>query len=37
LEPGAEVEVRVIGSDGGERTLSVKLGTKPLPTAFLQP
>lgn len=37
LEPGAEVEVRVIGSDGGERTLSVKLGTKPLPTAFLRP
>jgi serine protease Do len=37
LRPGDEVEVRVIGSDGQERTLSVTLGTKPLPTEFLQP
>jgi hypothetical protein len=27
----------VIGSNGQERTISVKLGTKPLPTEFLQP
>jgi S1-C subfamily serine protease len=37
LTPGDEVDVRVIGSDGQERTLSVKLGTKPLPAEFLQP
>jgi S1-C subfamily serine protease len=37
LKPGDEVEVRVIGSGGQERTVSVKLGTKPLPTEFLEP
>jgi S1-C subfamily serine protease len=37
LEPGEKVEVRVIGSDGQERTFTVQLGTKPLPTEFLQP
>jgi serine protease Do len=37
LKPGDEVGVQVIGSDGQERTISVKLGTKPLPTEFLQP
>jgi len=37
LKPGDEVEVRVVGSGGQERTVSVKLGTKPLPTEFLEP
>jgi S1-C subfamily serine protease len=37
LRPGDEVDVRVIGSDGQERTVSVSLGTKPLPTEFLEP
>jgi S1-C subfamily serine protease len=37
LKPGDQVEVRVIGSGGQERTVSVKLGTKPLPTEFLEP
>jgi serine protease Do len=37
LKPGDAVDVKVIGSDGQERTVSVKLGTKPLPTEFLQP
>jgi serine protease Do len=37
LGPGREVEVRVIDPDGEERTLTVTLGTKPLPTEFLEP
>ena len=37
LRPGEEVEVRVIGTDGDERSESVRLGTKPLPTEFLEP
>ncbi len=37
LSPGDEVDVRVIGPDGQERTHSVVLGTKPLPTEFLKP
>ena len=37
LKPGDAVDVKVIGSNGQERTVSVKLGTKPLPTEFLQP
>ncbi len=37
LRPGSEVQVRVIGSDGQERTHRVRLGTKPLPTEFLEP
>ena len=37
LRPGQEVEVGVVGTDGTERTESVRLGTKPLPTEFLQP
>jgi serine protease Do len=37
LRPGQEVEVRVIGSDGAERTEQVTLGTKPLPSEFLEP
>jgi S1-C subfamily serine protease len=37
LKPGDQVDVKVIGSDGQERTIAVKLGTKPLPTEFLQP
>jgi serine protease Do len=37
LTPGDEVQVRVVGSDGRERTHRVVLGTKPLPTAFLEP
>lgn len=37
LRPGDEVDVRVIDSTGQGRTLSVKLGTKPLPAEFLQP
>jgi S1-C subfamily serine protease len=37
LAPGDEVEVRVIGSNGEERSERVVLGTKPLPTEFLEP
>ena len=37
LKPGDTVDVKVVGSNGQERTVSVKLGTKPLPTEFLQP
>ena len=37
LRPGEEVQVRVIGTDGAERSESVRLGTKPLPTEFLEP
>ncbi len=37
LRPGDEVEVRVVASDGEERTITVDLGTKPLPTEFLEP
>jgi serine protease Do len=37
LQPGDEVEVRVIGSGGQERTVTVRLGTRPLPTEFLEP
>jgi serine protease Do len=37
LTPGQDVEVRVIGTDGTERTETVTLGTKPLPNEFLEP
>ena len=37
LKPGDRVDVKVVGSGGQERTVSVTLGTKPLPTEFLQP
>jgi len=37
LNPGDEVDVRVIRSGGEERSVSVTLGTKPLPTEFLEP
>jgi serine protease Do len=37
LKPGDEVDVRVVDSNGQERTVSVELGTKPLPTEFLEP
>jgi S1-C subfamily serine protease len=37
LKPGDAVDVKVIGSSGQERTISVALGTTPLPTEFLQP
>ena len=37
LRPGMDVEVRVIGTDGTQRTEQVKLGTKPLPNEFLEP
>jgi serine protease Do len=37
LEPGDEAEVRVIGSGGQDRTVTVRLGTRPLPTEFLEP
>ena len=37
LKPGNEVQVRVIGSNGQEQTHRVVLGTKPLPTEFLEP
>ena len=37
LKPGDQVDVKVIGANGQERTISVKLGTKPLPTEFLKP
>jgi serine protease Do len=35
--PGDVVDVRVVTSDGDERTRRVTLGTKPLPTEFLEP
>ncbi len=37
LHPGTAVVVRVIGGDGSPRDLTVDLGTRPLPTEFLQP
>jgi S1-C subfamily serine protease len=37
LSPGDEAEVRVIGSNGEERSHRVVLGTKPLPAEFLEP
>jgi S1-C subfamily serine protease len=37
LAPGDEVDVRVVRSEGEERTYQVTLGTKPLPTEFLEP
>jgi serine protease Do len=37
LTPGDEVEVRVIRAGGEERGVPVTLGTKPLPTEFLEP
>ncbi len=37
LAPGDEVDVRVVRADGEERTIRVTLGTKPLPTEFLEP
>jgi serine protease Do len=36
LQPGATVDVKVVGRTG-ERTVSVTLGTRPLPTEFLAP
>jgi S1-C subfamily serine protease len=36
LEPGATVDVKLVGR-GGERTVPVTLGTRPLPTEFLKP
>jgi S1-C subfamily serine protease len=37
LSPGDVVDVRVVDPDGEERTHRVTLGTKPLPTEFLEP
>ena len=37
LAPGDVVDVRVVTPDGVERTRRVTLGTKPLPTEFLEP
>jgi serine protease Do len=37
LEPGDETDVVVVGADGDRRTLTVELGTKPLPNEFLAP
>ena len=37
LAPGDEVDVRVVRAEGEERTITVTLGTKPLPTEFLEP
>ena len=37
LAPGDVVDVRVVSSGGKERTYRVTLGTKPLPTEFLEP
>jgi serine protease Do len=37
LRPGNRVEVVVVAPDGEERTLEVRLGTKPLPTEVLEP
>lgn len=37
LTPGDAIEVRVVRSNGEERSHRVVLGTKPLPTEFLEP
>jgi S1-C subfamily serine protease len=37
LDPGDVADVRVVSSGGKERTYRVTLGTKPLPTEFLEP
>jgi S1-C subfamily serine protease len=37
LDPGDQTDVTVVGENGDERTATVTLGTKPLPTEFLQP
>ena len=37
LQPGDDVEVTVTGSSGQERIVTVRLGTRPLPTEFLEP
>jgi S1-C subfamily serine protease len=37
LAPGDVADVRVVSSGGKERTYRVTLGTKPLPTEFLEP
>jgi serine protease Do len=37
LSPGDRVDVLVVGADGDRRTLTVTLGTRPLPTEFLEP
>ena len=37
LSPGTTVDVRVVSSQGSERTVQVTLGTRPLPTEFLEP
>jgi serine protease Do len=37
LAPGDVVDVHVIGEGGDERTRRVTLGTRPLPTEFLEP
>jgi serine protease Do len=37
LAPGDRVDVVLVDRDGAERTVSVRLGTKPLPTEFLEP
>lgn len=37
LRPGNTVEVVVVAPDGNERTIEIRLGTKPLPTEFLEP
>jgi S1-C subfamily serine protease len=35
-EPGDDVDVGVVGSSGARRTVTVTLGTRPLPTEFLE-
>ncbi|HET9673052.1 MAG TPA: trypsin-like peptidase domain-containing protein [Actinomycetota bacterium] len=37
LRPGEQVEVVVVGTGGARRAVRVDLGTKPLPTEFLEP
>ncbi|HEX6400100.1 MAG TPA: trypsin-like peptidase domain-containing protein [Actinomycetota bacterium] len=37
LGPGDRIEVVAVGEDGEERTVTVELGTRPLPTEFLEP
>ena len=37
LDPGERVDVVVVRGDGREDTVSVRLGTRPLPTEFLEP
>jgi hypothetical protein len=37
LDPGDETDVVVVDMEGDRRTVTVELGTKPLPNEFLEP